>query len=406
VSKTARRFGALLALACVVGIVAPASGGESSGRYVITGVDKRSQRTSIAATGADIEGVQRDRVVVGATDEEYRALREQGFKLQRISERDDPVTAYDFPQQHAGYHNYAEMIADIQAVANVHSATVHLFSIGLSYQGRDLVAARISDDASDNPAEPGVLYVASHHAREHLTVEVALDLLHTFAESTDPTVQSLVLSRQIYIVFNLNPDGSEYDISGDRYMYWRKNRQPTPDSRRIGTDLNRNYSYRWGCCRGSSPRPASQTYRGPAPFSAPETAALRDFVLAHANVRTSISYHSYGRLILYPYGYTYADVPPDMTQVDHNALVEIAAEMARTTGYRPEQGSDLYITDGTFDDWMYGERHIYPFTFELGGSGFYPDDSFIPIETARNRAAAIYVAQVADCPTFVVDVAC
>jgi hypothetical protein len=298
------------------------------------------------------------------------------------------------------------MIADIQSVAAAHPATVHLFSIGASFQGRDLIAARISDDAADNLGEPGVVYVASHHAREHLTVEVALDLLHLFAQSTDPAVQSLVLSRQLYIVFNLNPDGSEYDISGDRFQRWRKNRQPTPDSRKIGTDLNRNYSYRWGCCRGSSPRPGSDTYRGPAPFSAPEAAAFRDFVLAHPNVRTAISYHSYGRLILYPYGYTYADVPPDMTQVDHNALVAIAAEMARTTGYKPEQGSDLYITDGTFDDWMYGDRHIYPFTFELGGGSFYPDDSIIPTETARNRAAAIYVAQVADCPTLVVDVVC
>ena len=33
---------------------------------------------------------------------------------------------------------------------------------------------------------------------------------------------------------------------------------------------------------------------------------------AHPNVTTGISYHTYGELILYPYGYTYEDIPPDM----------------------------------------------------------------------------------------------
>ena len=42
-----------------------------------------------------------------------------------------------------------------------------------------------------------------------------------------------------------------------------------------GVDLNRNFAYRWGWDNeGSSPDPSSQTYRGPAPNSEPETRAL------------------------------------------------------------------------------------------------------------------------------------
>lgn len=383
-------------------LVAPAasSGAADVGEYVVSGVGGRADRTAIARTGAGIEAVGRNSVTVRATARERRKIARRGFRISRMAR------AADFPPADADYHNYSETVAEMNAVAGAHPGTVRLFSIGSSYGGRDLIGARISNDPADRTDEPGVLLVAQHHAREHLTVEVALSLLRLFAESTDQTVRALVESRQIYIVPTLNPDGGEYDIETGAYRFWRKNRQPTPSSASIGTDLNRNYDYRWGCCGGSSASPSSETYRGPAAFSAPESAALRDFVVSHPNLRTAISYHSYGDLVLYPYGYTYEDLPPDMSKVDRDALAAIAQEMGRTTGYRAQQSSDLYITDGDFNDWMYGVRRVFPFTIELGGRGFYPGAGIIASETAKNHAAAIYVAQVADCPTRVIGVAC
>ena len=374
---------------------------EGPGTYVVSGVSGRADRTAIARTGAGIEAIRRRSVVVRATRRERKAIARRGFRIRRSA-----VRAADFPSADSAYHNYSETVAEMTAVARAHPATVRLFSIGSSFEGRNLIGARVSNDAVDRTDEPGVLLVAQHHAREHLTVEVALSLLHLFAESTDQTVRSLVASRQIYILPSLNPDGGEFDIATGSYRFWRKNRQPIPGSSEIGTDLNRNYSYGWACCGGSSGNPASETYRGPSPFSAPETAALRDFVTSHRNIRTSISYHSFGGLILYPYGYTYVDRPPDMTQADHDTFAAMAGEMARTTGYRAQQASELYITDGDYDDWMYGARRVFAFTFELGGNGFYPGPGLIATETARNHAAAIYAAQLADCPTRAVGIAC
>ena len=370
------------------------------GTYVVRGVHNRADRTAIARTGAGIDEVRRKSVIVRATRRERKAIARRGFRIRRLAR------AADFPPADSPYHNYTEMVAEMNAVANARPASVHLFSIGSSVEGRSLIGARISNDAADRTDEPGVLLVAQHHAREHLSVEVALSLLHQFAESTDQTVRALVESRQIYIVPSLNPDGGEYDIATGSYRFWRKNRQPTPGSTQIGTDPNRNYGYRWGCCGGSSGNPASETFRGPSPFSTPEVAALRGFVEAHPNLRTAISYHSYGDLVLYPYGYTFEDVPADMTRVDRDTFAAMAQEMGRTTGYRPQQASDLYITDGDFTDWMYGVRGVYAFTIELGGSGFYPGAGIIPSETAKNQAAAIYVAQLADCPTRVITVTC
>ena len=378
--------------------------------FVVQGVATKEQRSALVAAGIDVAEARANSVVVVATDAERDALSAQGLAVAETAET--PLGAgaepTGFPAEDSGYHDYGEMVADVRAVAAAHPGTVHLFSLGTSYEGRDLIAARVSDDPTDRTDEPGVLFVGQHHAREHLTVEVVLSLLHLFAESNDPQIRSLVTTRQIYIVPSLNPDGGEYDISTGSYAYWRKNRQPTPGSAAIGTDPNRNYSYRWGCCRGSSGDPYSQTYRGWEPFSAPEVARLRDFVDAHGNIRTAISYHSYGDLVLYPYGYTYTDVPSDMPQLDQQTFVAMGAEMARTTGYTSQQSSDLYITDGDFNDWMYGAKRIYAFTFELSGYGygFYPPDEYIPIEIAKNQAAAVYTAQIADCPTRAAGVSC
>ena len=94
----------------------------------------------------------------------------------------------------------------------------------------------------------------------------------------DPRITSLVDNRVVWLLFDVNPDGGEYDIATGAYRSWRKNRQPNAGSSAIGTDLNRNFGYNRGCCCGSSSSPSSDTYRGAAPFSAPETAAIRDFV--------------------------------------------------------------------------------------------------------------------------------
>jgi hypothetical protein len=221
-------------------------------------------------------------------------------------------------------------------------------------------------------------------------------------------ITDLVDSREVWFIFDMNPDGGEYDIATGTYRSWRKNRQPNSGSSYVGTDLNRNWGYRWGCCGGSSGSFSSETYRGAAPFSAPETAVVRDFVNSRVvdgkqQITAAIDFHTYSELILWPYGYTYTDVPGDMTQDDRAVLVAMGQAMAATNGYTPEQASDLYITDGTINDWLYAAHGIMNYTFEMyprtsSQGGFYPPDEVIPTETARNREAVLYLLQQADCP--------
>src|SRR4029079_13840403 len=91
---------------------------------------------------------------------------------------------------------------------------------------------------------------------------------------TVPRITNIVNSREIWIVFTVNPDCAEYDISGGGFHYWRKSRQPTPKTTSIGTDLNRNYSYHWGGGGRTSSNPAAITFRGTSAVSTPQ--ARRD----------------------------------------------------------------------------------------------------------------------------------
>lgn len=367
-----------------------------------------SQRNAIAQTGALIVEVGHDYVLVEAIPSEVAALRAQNFDVQTPPA--EFSTPQDFPGADSAYHDFDEMVAELQQTAAAHSAIFSLFSLGQSYQGREIWAGKISDNVGTDEDEPEVLLTHHQHAREHLTVEMALYTLKmlTGDYGIDPTITHLVDSREIWIVFDLNPDGGEYDIATGSYRSWRKNRQPNSGTSAVGTDLNRNWGYKFGCCGGSSTNPASETYRGTSAFSAPETQRVRDFVDSRVingkqQITTAIDFHTYSELVLWPYGYTMEDVPSDMTQDDWDVLVTMGKAMAKTNNYTPEQASDLYITDGSIDDWLYGAHKILNYTFEMYPTstalgGFYPPDEVIPQETARNRQALLYLLQYSNCP--------
>lgn len=402
-----------LTLVAIVALALPlAASGQDNGPddtefYVVKNVFDVGSRSTIAATGAFIVEVGHDYILVEATPAEIKALIRLGFK---------DITRFEFsnleafPPADSAYHDFAEMTAELQQAVTDHPAIFALSSIGTSYQGRTIYLGKVSDNVGADENEPEVLFTHHQHAREHLTVEQALYTLKMLTDEygNNPQITDLVNSREIWIVFDMNPDGGEYDIATGAYRSWRKNRQPTPGSSFVGTDLNRNWDYRWGCCGGSSGSPSSETYRGPSAFSAPETAVVRDFVNSRVvggdqQITMAIDFHTYSELILWPYGYTLTDVPSDMTQDDHDVHVAIGQAMAASNGYTPEQASDLYITDGTIDDWLYGVHRIINYTFEMypttsAGGGFYPPDEVIPAQTARNRDAILYLLTQADCP--------
>ncbi len=314
------------------------------------------------------------------------------------------AAAADFPAGFTGYHTYAEMVADVAATVAAHPTIIQRRAIGTSYQGRTIWAVKISDNVAVDENEPEVLFDGLTHADEHMGLEMTLKIMHWLVDGygTDARITNLVNTREVWIILAVNPDGAEYDISGGRFHGWRKNRQPTPGTTAIGTDLNRNFNYHWGGGGRTSANPFDITYRGPFAFSAPETRNVRDFLASRVvngrqQVRAAITFHESGRLVMWPYGYTMLDVPADMTVDDHAALATIGNHMAATNGYHPEQASDLYVSSGTTRDFEYGMYRIFAFTVEMSVVA-YPRDSLIASETGRNKEAVLYLIDRAWCP--------
>ncbi|MFE5035573.1 M14 family metallopeptidase [Streptomyces sp. NPDC056683] len=429
-ARTGRRtatLGALLALALAAPVSATATHATAdSARPSAPSADDVRQyeihqsttpvtRAAIQQAGVSVDEADEETVVVSGRPAQIAALKRLGYDVTPLgaapdgSSAADQLRPFDFPTADSKYHNYAEANAEIDQRLAAYPSIMSKQVIGKSYQGRDIVAIKVSDNVATDENEPEVLLTFHQHAREHLTVEMALYLLRELGAGygSDSRVTNIVNSREIWIVPDLNPDGGEYDIATGSYRSWRKNRQPNSGSSYVGTDLNRNWNYKWGCCGGSSGSTSSETYRGASAESAPEVKVVADFVRSRViggkqQIKAGIDFHTYSELVLWPFGYTTADTATGMTADDAAAFKAVGQKMAASNGYTPEQSSDLYITDGSIDDYLWGSQKIFDYTFEMyptssSGGGFYPPDEVIERETSRNRDAVFQLLENADC---------
>ena len=250
----------------------------------------------------------------------------------------------------------------------------HLDSIGASYEGRPLLAVKIGN-GTDSPARPNVLFMATHHAREWVSTEVAMKLARWIADSLP---RSLLAQRDVWVLPVENPDGYQYSFDTERL--WRKNRRPNSDGT-FGVDLNRNYPGFWGLDdAGSSPQPPSEIYRGAAAASEPETQAIVAFHAAHPPV-VAVSYHTYSGLVLYPYGHRTGAQAPDRTLFQSLAGTDMSPAVldhlpnSNLTYYHPGPGWNLYPTNGEYVDWAYRAHGTIAFTPELTSGCCTPDSS-------------------------------
>lgn len=355
-------------------------------------------RSVIADTGVAILATREDFVTAVANLEEKNKLEKLGW----VEASSPMLRANDFPSKDSAYHNTAELTQAMREMEAKYPNLVRMSSIGKTTEGRDIWALRITGRPNEADSLPGIFFMGGHHAREHLSVETPLrifqNLLARYAQG-DQRVISLIDNRDIHLIPAVNPDGLEYDVASGSYKTWRKNRSKNKDGT-YGVDLNRNYDFRWGQ-GGSSSSPSSETYMGPAPFSEPETRAIRDFIIAHKNISMLLSYHTFSELILYPYGGVY---DPIADQKDRQVHETMAKKMAGWTGYTPEQSSELYIATGDLCDWSYGAEKIFSFTFELdpadqwGSGGFYPGAGVIDGVVAKNTEPVLYMMEYADNP--------
>ena len=303
-----------------------------------------------------------------------------------------------------GYFTYAETVLFLDDLQTQYPQVMSpKVSLGTSLEGRDLWMWKISDNPGQDENEPEILIDALHHAREAGTVMSACHIARTLVQSygSDPELTTLVDQREIFIVPIVNPDGFVYNETTNPGGggLWRKNRRPNGDGT-FGVDLNRNYGYLWGFDNtGSSPTTSSQTYRGTAAFSEPETTAMKTWAEGR-NLRFNHTMHSYSNLVCLPPSHQAgAYAPPPL---DQHYLAMTSDLLAMSPGYNPgPTWQVLYPINGGSDDWYYGSLYgglqVYSYLTEQGSGsdGFWPATNRILPIAEEALLYALYAIRIA-----------
>ncbi len=341
-------------------------------------LENKDQIRQLSALGLDIVWIDPTFVEIFTNPAQADSLRQLGFKIETVHESVRDFYRSRLPQKDmGGYKTLAEINAYLDAMIAAHPDIVSTKqSIGTTIEGRDIWAVKISDNPNVDEVEPEVLFTAAIHAREVATPEILLHYMDylTTQYPTNPEVQALVDGREIWFILNCNPDGYYYNqvIAPGGLGNWRMNRRDNGNGT-YGVDINRNFGYGWGFDNiGSSPTPGSETYRGSAPFSEPETQALRDFEIAH-HFELSVYYHAYANIFIFPWGFVQQNCP------DNDLYRAMGDTVQAMCGYQPGLVADLlYLANGGSFDWEYGEQtlknKILGITIEAGrnSDGFWP----------------------------------
>lgn len=273
------------------------------------------------------------------------------------------------------YHSYQELSDALHSIYVNHTDIMSLSSIGTTYEGRDLWMVKLSDNVNQEEEEPGVLFMAAHHGNERPGVEICLFFIEYMVDNYDntslPEVREALESTQIYLIPMVNPDGVEVDS--------RKNCAPNhgpfglkKEITSYGVNLNRNYGDPWFLAYLFPMRyylpiilpDQSFNYRGPYPFSENETKAVKHFAETH-DFSLSISYHSYGEFIVYPWMHTTKQTPdePLFRSVGENiSLINDYFLYVKKDRLIPLYGGTL----GSSENWLYREKGTLAYTIEVG----------------------------------------
>jgi len=408
-------------------------------------VEDRAELDQVA-WALDIWEVHYDKgyAVVAVDPEQYQWLSSLGYRLEIDADK-TALLGIQAPLDYRFYYfdDYyvnpqGRYIVDfLQDTNAAYPNLVELIDIGNAWQAshgghpRDMWVLRITNEHpayGDIADKPAFFLMANIHAREVATPELAIRYIKYLTSgwdgeggyNVDPDATWLVNHNVVYVLVSQNPDGRVVN-EADTGAYRRKNMNNDECAySEFGIDLNRNHSFFWGCCGGSSGYPCDETYRGVSAGSEPETQAFQAYIpsvipdqngpnndttIAPASPLTTtgtfLTLHSYADEVLWPWDLP--QPPPNQAQLE-----AIGRKLASYNGYEPT-GDIGYGVDGATDDWVYGKLGIPAFTFEVGSGGdcgdFFPEygcidgiDGMPRSFWDENRPAFIYLTKIARTP--------
>ncbi|MCB0394315.1 MAG: zinc carboxypeptidase [Bdellovibrionales bacterium] len=316
-------------------------------------------------------------VEVIVTKNELQFLRAHGFQTQVVGTE----ASFD-----ARYYNSGTVDARLTELEGLYPEIAQKVEIGRTLKDKPIYALKISDDVQTNdPSEPKVLFNSMHHAREVMTTEVVMSIAESLLSGyqVDQKLTDYVDNAEIWLVPMVNPDGNDLVWSRDRM--WRKNARGD-----YGVDINRNYPFRWGDCRGSSSYKYAQDYRGESVASEPETNVMMNLAKAIMPV-TDISFHSFGELVLYSFGCqdesTNLPLYVELAELGNSIGRSLPKESSGGTYTTGPIFSTIYPADGGDVDWLFKELGVLAMVIEMNREFQPPYDNTRAPTIAKMKSA-------------------
>jgi len=285
------------------------------------------------------------------------------------------------------YYTYDEFTELLHQLDQTYPDIFNYSSLGKTWEGREIWLVKISDNVKIDEEETEVLFTGGMHGDEKQGYEVVIYTIKAFLENyTSPIVnqsytehvRNVINNTEIYLIPMLNPDGV--------VARTRKNARPNDclfgKILFRGVDINRNSGYKWELYdkypfrfRRSFPYLYEKVnvkfpifdfhtlrgegcYRGPYPFSEPESQALR-YVVENNNISIYVDYHSASNHIMYGWGWNHELACPD-----EPLMLSIAQNISNLADYEIKHGSIIRYFGG-MRDWMTAEHGVHAFSFEL-----------------------------------------
>ncbi|XP_056392630.1 carboxypeptidase O-like [Hyla sarda] len=330
------------------------------------------------------QNLHREKILFHVLIDDVQKLIDEQFVLKHRHKRS--LTSFQYTE----YHPMNEIYDWMDQIKETHKDLVTLHYLGSTYETRPIYYFKIGQPS--NRQKKIIWMDCGIHAREWISVAFCQwfirEILHN--HHNNPVIKKALDNMDFYIVPVLNIDGFIYSWTTDRL--WRKSRSPHNNGSCYGVDLNRNFDSNW-CLIGASKNCSSLTFCGSGPASEPEVQALSQLVTTHkSDILCFLTMHSYGQLILLPYGYT------KDPSVNHDEKLSVgqaaASKIKETHGLNYTVGSAshiLYSNSGSSRDWATDLEIPFSYTFELRDNGTYgfvlPEDQIQP--TCEEATAAI-----------------
>lgn len=416
------RFMSVLVAAAVALVVtapshaSPAAGPVDRGHIdAYTATVTPEQRSQLARLGHDLseQGQTKDKVQLYLTPSQADDMRKLGVNPQ-LTRVKGGKTIRELAAEQAlkgfkvwrPYDGAGGIRDQMYAAAAKNPSVAKLVVLGHTVQGREILAVKLTQGAPGQAdgSRPAVLFSATQHAREWIATEVDRRLMNWYIDrwkANDPQVKALLQTTELWFVLVANPDGYQYTFTHERL--WRKTLQDNNGDGEItvgdGVDPNRNFPNHWGYDNeGSSDVTSSETYRGTAPASEPETQAFQG-LLDRIGFAFQVNYHSNGQWLLYAEGWQIGT-----PTADDPIYYAMSGNLDKPAigDFHPGLSSDvLYVTNGETTDYAHAATGTLAWTPELSdgcpntdcGFIFPDDDALVQEEFLRNLPFADSVAR-------------